>query len=171
MPTRQSAPPSDKHAGKEDSHQSQDERCCGLGGRARGAALHALHAKVFGGGAPHHASCRTCRPAPRLRPLQLTAIRFTAIRFYKRHQLGRRRSSEYAAAKEAFDELAARQAAVLEKVRPAALAAALARRADEVDAESDALCAASLWGPLVAGKSAWKLGRAESAWDPDGPLS
>lgn len=39
---------------------------------------------------------------------------------------------------------------MLEKVRPAALAAALARRADEVDAASDALCAALLlslfWG-------------------------
>ena len=33
---------------------------------------------------------------------------------------------------------------MLEKVRPAALAAALARRADEVDAASDALCAAPL---------------------------
>ncbi|KAK9845948.1 hypothetical protein WJX81_006726 [Elliptochloris bilobata] len=48
-------------------------------------------------------------------------------------------SSEYVAAKEAFDEPAARQAAVLEKVRPAALASALARRADEVEAASDAL--------------------------------
>ncbi len=56
------------------------------------------------------------------------------------------RSSEYALAKEAFDEKMARQAAVLEKIAPAKLIASLAASAEALDEEADAL-----YEKLVAG--------------------
>lgn len=49
------------------------------------------------------------------------------------------RSSEYAVAKEAFDERAARQEAVLEKLKPSILIASLAAAAETADAESNVL--------------------------------
>jgi hypothetical protein len=49
------------------------------------------------------------------------------------------RSSEYALAKEAFDEKQARQAAVLDKIAPQQLISALAALAEALDAESEAL--------------------------------
>jgi hypothetical protein len=49
------------------------------------------------------------------------------------------RSSEYALAKEAFDGKQARQAAVLDKIAPQQLIAALAAAAEALDTESEEL--------------------------------
>jgi len=75
-------------------------------------------------------------------PMQWLRGERAAARVAQRRSATARRSSEYAAAKEAFDALAGRQAAVLAQLRPAALAAALAARADAAEAAGDALCAA-----------------------------
>lgn len=49
------------------------------------------------------------------------------------------RSSEYAAAKEAFDSAYTRQEAVLEKIKPQALIQALAAKAAETDESAEKL--------------------------------
>jgi ESCRT-I complex subunit VPS37 len=56
-----------------------------------------------------------------------------------RNQIAIIRSSEYALAKEAFDGKQARQAAVLDKIAPQQLIAALAAAAEALDAESEEL--------------------------------